>query len=534
MPRRKTRILILHNTPQPAGVDKAFTESEAGVLAEVQAVEQALRQLRLAHRTVGIRTFQELPAVLAAADETVVFNLVEGFRVDPEASALVPSVVRSFGKACTGNDTRGLLLSLDKWQSKTLLAAGGLPTPEGLLVPPGQPVPTRIPFDGPFIVKPVEADASEGIDKTSVIVKPGRALRDAVRRIHHRWAGPALIERFIDGRELNVSVVCRADTLEVLPLAEIDFSAFEADRPRIVGYEAKWLADSFEYRHTPRLIPAPLPKRLTERIRALAKDACRVLSCLDYCRVDFRLDEGNRPYVLEVNANPDITPDAGFAAALEAAAISYDAFIKLTVENALAKSHLVARSSHLVKRPKATRYELRATRYEIRWCQPSDRQTVLSFLAETGFFRPDEIEVAREVLDAAVAEGPQGHYQSYVACVDPESDCGLREARDTNPKSLPVGWICFGPTPCTMGSLDIYWVGVAAPWQGRGIGRALVGFAEQAIAECGGRLIVIETSSRGAYRPTRRFYEALGYREAARVPEFYGPGDHRVTFTKAL
>ena len=124
----------------------------------------------------------------------------------------------------------------------------------------------------------------------------------------------------------------------MLPLAEIDFSAFEAGRPRIVGYEAKWLEDSFEYQHTPRIIPAPLPKRVAERIRELAAAACRTLSCFEYCRVDFRLDKANRPYVLEVNANPDISPDAGFAAAIEAAGISYPAFVKLEIDNAVSQS----------------------------------------------------------------------------------------------------------------------------------------------------------------------------------------------------
>lgn len=521
MPRRKTSVLILHNSPQPAHTDRTFAESEAGVLAEVQAVENALRRLRIGCRTVAVRRFQDLPSCLAAADETVVFNLIEGFWENAEQANLVPSVVQSFGKACTGNDTQGLLLSLNKARSKALLTAAGLPVPQGLVISPGQPVPMRGLFDGPFIVKPAQTDASEGIDKASVIAKPGKTLREAVRRIHEHWNEPALIEQFIEGRELNVSVISRAGKLEVLPLAEIDFSAFEPDRPRIVGYEAKWLEDSFEYHNTPRMIPAPLPRRLTKRIGSLAEDACRALSCLDYCRVDFRLDPANQPYILEVNANPDISPDAGFAAAIEAAGISYASFVKLTIENALARGDL-ARRGH----PAPAAVFLTGNRTEggtpspreIRRCARSDRQVVLSFLAETGFFRPDEMQIAREVLDQALAEGAQGHYQSFVACV------GLEV----------VGWICFGPTPCTLGSFDIYWIGVATAWQGRGIGRALTAFAEKEILDRGGRLVVIETSSRDVYQPTRRFYETLGYRQAACVPEFYGPGDHRVIFTKTL
>ena len=561
MPRRKISVLILYNSPRLATVgwvltprvpstdahetrgvrphptdNLAFAESEAGVLAEVEAVSRALDKLRIPHRVVGVREFEELPGVLSASDEPVVFNLVEGFWTDPSRATLVPPVVRSFGKACTGNDTPGLLLSLDKWQSKTLLAAAGIPTPKGLIVPPGESIPTRELFEGPYIVKPVQTDASEGIDKTSIVPTRGKALRQVVERIHQQMAQPALIEQFIDGRELNISVipqvgrasplardsragptrsgVSRRGDLQVLPLAEIDFSAFDAGRPRIVGYEAKWLEDSFEYHHTPRIIPAPLPKRLAERIRELAAVSCRALSCGEYCRVDFRLDKANRPYVLEVNANPDISPDAGFAAALDAAGLTYQAFVKLEIDNAAKRLSVVgSRTPAVGNRQLTTDYRVPI---DIRWCRPEDRQVVLSFLAETGFFRPDEIDIARELIDSAIAEGSKGHYQSFVACVDKET----------------VGWVCWGPTPCTLGTFDVYWIGVAPAWQGRGIGRALTNFAEQAITEHGGRLFVVETSSRETYTPTRRFYETLGYYEAGRISDFYGPGDDRVIFLK--
>ena len=571
MPHRKISVLILYNSPQTVGwglphrssdggasptlqTDNrhAFAESEAGVLAEVEAISRALDKLRIPHRTVGVRLFEELPGVLAAADEPVVFNLVEGFWADAKRANLVPTVVSSFGKACTGNDAQGLLFSLDKWQSKTLLAAAGIPTPKGLIVPPDQAIPVRDLFEGPYIVKPVQMDGSEGIDNTSIVHGHGKALRQVVQRIHDQLGQPALIEQYIEGRELNVSVIFRVgrasslarkgratpDELEVLPLAEIDFSAFEAGRPRIVGYEAKWLEDSFEYQHTPRIIPAPLPKRLTERIRDLAAASCRALSCFEYCRVDFRLDKASRPYVLEVNANCDISLGGGFAAALEAAGISYKAFVKLQIDNAVARTPVVG------NRQLTTDVRLPI---DIHWSRPEDRQVVLSFLADTGFFRPDEIDIARELLDSAIAEGTKGHYQSFVACVnqgsgfrDQGSGAEDRVAADPRPptpdtlqSSAPVGWVCWGPTPCTLGTFDIYWIGVAAAWQGRGIGWALTAFAEQAIADRGGRLFVVETSSRETYAPTRRFYEALGYREAGRIPDFYGPGDDRVIFIKA-
>ncbi len=547
MPRRKISVLILYNSPHSSG-RQAFVESEAGVLGEVEAVRQALEELRIPHRVVGIREFEELPGVLSASDEPVVFNLVEGFWTDPNRATLVPAVIRSFGKACTGNDTPGLLLSLDKWQSKTLLTAAGIPTPKGLIVPPGESIPTRDLFEGPYIVKPVQTDGSEGIDNTNLVPGRGTGLRRIVRRIHDQLGQSALIEPYIEGRELNVSVISRKGELEALPPAEIDFSAFEAGRPRIVGYEAKWLEDSFEYNHTPRLLPAPVPKRLTERLRSLAAASCRALSCWEYCRVDFRLDKANQPYVLEVNANPDISFDGGFASAIEAAGLSYPAFVKLEIDNAVRRSSQLSVHS---SQPRPDRRQLttdnrQPTTVDIRWCGPEDRQVVLSFLAQTGFFRPDEIDIARELIDSGIAEGPKGHYQSFVACVDEGSDCGLRiadcglkktgaanpKADIRHPQSLPVGWVCWGPTPCTLGTFDIYWIGVASAWQGRGIGRALTAFAEQTITERGGRLFVVETSSRETYAPTRRFYEALSYREAGRIPDFYGPGDDRVIFVK--
>jgi len=553
VPRRKTSVLILYNSPKPAGWglshqspanQPAFAESEAGVLDEVEVVRRALHKLRIPCRALGVRRFDELPGVLAAADEPVVFNLIEGFWADAQQANVVPAVVHSYGKACTGNDTPGLLFSLDKWQSKILLAAAGIPTPKGLLVPPGRPIPTRDLFEGPYIVKPVQADGSEGISNASLVSGRGPALRRIVQRLHEQLGQPALIEQYIDGRELNVSVISRRGELEVLSPAEIDFGDFGVDRPRIIGYEAKWLVESFEYQHTPRILPARLPRRLTERIRALAAASCRALSCFEYCRVDFRLDPANRPYVLEVNANCDIAPDAGFAAALEAAGISFEAFVQIQIDNAARRVKESVKCQ--VSSVKTSNFKLQTSKLPIavRWCRPEDRQMVLSFLAETGFFRPDEIAVARELFDSALAEGPKGHYQSFVATVgssqlsvpsSPSGDVGrqLSTAQRQPSTAETVGWVCWGPTPCTLGTYDIYWLGVAPAWQGRGIGRALTDFAEQAIAQAGGRLLIVETSSRPTYAPTRRFYEILGYREAGRIPDFYGPGDDRVIFRKS-
>ncbi|OGV64688.1 MAG: hypothetical protein A2498_13860 [Lentisphaerae bacterium RIFOXYC12_FULL_60_16] len=154
----------------------------------------------------------------------------------------------------------------------------------------------------------------------------------------------------------------------------------------------------------------------------------------------------------------------------------------------------------------------------MRWTVNEDRDAILKLVTDTNVFRPDEIVIAEEVLDDALVRGENGHYQSYTF---------MRDNR-------PVGWVCFGPTPCTVGTFDVYWLATDPAFQGKGIGKALMAHAERLITERGGRLSVVETAGRAVYTPTRTFYERRGYRQAARVPDFYGVGDDKVIYTKPL
>lgn len=154
----------------------------------------------------------------------------------------------------------------------------------------------------------------------------------------------------------------------------------------------------------------------------------------------------------------------------------------------------------------------------IRASRLSDRDAILEFMRGTGMFRPDEIDIAAEVLDDALAAGPAGHYQSYTAELF----------------GRIVGWVCFGPTPCTVGTYDIYWIAVDQSMQGKGIGKALMTHSEQLIRQLGGRLAIVETNGREEYNPTRQFYLRCGYTLAARVQDFYSIGDDKVIFTKVL
>jgi ribosomal protein S18 acetylase RimI-like enzyme len=154
----------------------------------------------------------------------------------------------------------------------------------------------------------------------------------------------------------------------------------------------------------------------------------------------------------------------------------------------------------------------------IKGASPRHRDRVSEIVEATGIFRPDEADIALEVFDGAV-EHPGVDYNALGAF---DEDGQM------------VGFACFGPTPCTVGTWDLYWIAVDPGGHRQGVGRKLMDACEQRIAVGGGRLIVVETSSRTDYGPTRAFYEALGYSAAARVPGFYADGDDLVVYTKRL
>jgi ribosomal protein S18 acetylase RimI-like enzyme len=150
---------------------------------------------------------------------------------------------------------------------------------------------------------------------------------------------------------------------------------------------------------------------------------------------------------------------------------------------------------------------------------PADRPAVLALIEATGFFRPDEIAVAEELIDIALDRPDQKDYGIVV---------------DTDETGAVTGYMTYGPTPLTLGTFDLYWMAVDPKAQGKGVGKALVRWLEEYVRKQGGRLIVIETSSTEKYEPTRRFYVGLDYTEVARIPDFYGPGDGRVIYTKRV
>ncbi len=153
----------------------------------------------------------------------------------------------------------------------------------------------------------------------------------------------------------------------------------------------------------------------------------------------------------------------------------------------------------------------------LRHLSVADRGRIEEITRAVGLFREDEIPVALEVFDEAMATGAGGPYDVLGA----EADARL------------AGWICWGPTPCTLGTYDLYWMAVDPPLQGSGLGTALIAEMERRLAGKA-RLIVVETAGRSDYQATRRFYQARGYRAVATIPDFYAPGDDQVVYVKRV
>jgi D-alanine-D-alanine ligase len=306
--------------------------SEADTLRTVALARRTLRSFGVRVVDLGLRG--DARAVLARLTRRapdVVLNLCDAPLGDVVLEPHVPAALELLGIPYTGAGPAALDLCRHKPAVKERLAAAGIPTPAWSVVARGDRLPAWEAW--PAIVKPAAEDASCGIDRRSV-VRDRRALRERVAFLHRRYREPALVERFLGGRELNVALVGGAAP-SVLPYGEIDFSDMPADRPRIVTFDAKWRAGGAEDRGTRAVAARPLPVAVRRAMHNHALDAWRITGVRDYARVDFRLDERCRPFVLEVNPNPDLAPEAGLSRAWARAGGDWPGLLLAILEQAL-------------------------------------------------------------------------------------------------------------------------------------------------------------------------------------------------------
>jgi D-alanine-D-alanine ligase len=266
----------------------------------------------------------------------LVFNACEGIDGTAALEPAVISTLEVLGIPFTGSSSWTTALCLRKHIVNTVLDRAGLPIPRFGIVRPGEALPT---VGFPAICKPAAEDASIGVEQRSV-VRTMRALAARVGAMHERW-DEVLVQHYVDGREVNVGLIGEL----VLPISEIRFDRMPKRMWRIVSYRSKWDSGSEEDLGAEPQCPADLPAELTAEIKRLALAAWRAVGSRGYGRVDMRIDRSGRPWILEVNANPDIAPDAGFARMAHAAGMDYGALVRAICEQALAQRVLPSAST---------------------------------------------------------------------------------------------------------------------------------------------------------------------------------------------
>ena len=315
-------VVVLYNESQT--LIKGEPED---MLAENEVIECAAliaKALSPHYKVVQVPVRTEVELALAPYPPTkwMVFNLAEGLDGKLFEGARIAWALEAMGYCFTGSGGDSLAYSTHKAITKKMLQQVHIPTPRGWVFRHSCEIDGGVEF--PVIVKPVAEDGSLGIWDEAVAHNK-KALSTKVDYILERYCQLALVEEFIPGREFNIAVW--GNPPEVLPLYEIDFSDFSNPQEQIVSYAAKWMEDSFAYHHTPGICPASVDKHLGDEIRKVALGAFQALKCKGYARVDIRVSNENIPYVIEVNCNPDLAPEAGFARATQTAGYSYQDMI---------------------------------------------------------------------------------------------------------------------------------------------------------------------------------------------------------------
>jgi D-alanine-D-alanine ligase len=305
------RVLVLHDVvPPDAPPDQQDALVQAEVFRSVLAADG---------HEVTVGAFRLDADAIAAARPDLVVNLVESVAGEGRLCHLAPATFEVLGVPFTGSGSAAMAVTCHKRLCKRVLAAQGVAVPSDW--PAGGPV---------WIVKSLWEHASVGLADDCVL--PGPAVEAGIERLRGRLGGEVVAETFVEGRELNVSLLETPDGVRVLPLAEITFD-LPPGRPHIVGYAAKWDDDSIEAKGTNRTFDVAGIDR--DAVEQLVRRVWATLGLRGYVRVDLRIDAAGTPYVLEVNCNPCLSPDAGFLAACARGGLDVATVVRSIVDAAL-------------------------------------------------------------------------------------------------------------------------------------------------------------------------------------------------------
>jgi D-alanine-D-alanine ligase len=301
---------------------------EQDVLVQAGHVSRSLAEQGYEPTVIAVSAdFSRLIDHLNILQPDFAFNLVESIMGQGRLIHMAPSILDYLQIPYTGARTEAIFTTSQKLIAKRFMRMSGLDTPPWI----SPAYPGADPFTpGIYVIKSVWEHASVGLDEDSIVsVQSEKKLHKIMNSRRESLGGACFAEAFIAGREFNLSLLAGPDGPDVLPPAEIRFDDYPPGKLHVVGYRAKWDEDSFEYRHTPRTFDfpaedAPLLQKLTD----LAMECWQLFDLKGYARVDFRVDQAGRPWILEINTNPCLSPDAGFYAAAKCAGLKFNGVIE--------------------------------------------------------------------------------------------------------------------------------------------------------------------------------------------------------------
>lgn len=330
MPKAKeyANVVILYNTwstwsDQERHDADLMTDAMVGALTAI------------GHKVAICEFWKDVGPQIARFDpsEWIVFNWCEGVEGEVGGDARVCAELDALGYTYTGNTPSTLKLSVEKGRAKRMLERWNIPTPPGREFKRAADIKSWSHF--PAIVKPVSQHCSVAVTRDAV-VHTLDALRERVAYVNETLGEGALVEAFVAGREINVGVWGNGRP-RLLPLREIDFSRIENPLHQMVTWDSKWVPDSPEWHAMPVIVQPEVSDALRARIEDVVMRTYRAFECRDYARVDLRIDAGEMPFVVDVNPNPDICPDGGFAGGADAAGYPYGEAISYIISMAVTR-----------------------------------------------------------------------------------------------------------------------------------------------------------------------------------------------------
>jgi len=330
------KVLVLFDLARPVEAGEQFSPRELKEEEDKPTEADVLKALkRLGHEVETLGIFDDVLAIIETIKRfapDVVFNLTESFRDNREHEANIPALLELMKVRYTGAKADGLILCKDKVLAKKVLLYHRVRVPHFVISQQSRPLKRLRRFIFPAFVKPIGEESSDGIAKASFARSEEEALERA-RFINEKFQCDALIEEYIDGRELYLSVMGN-NKLTVFPPREIFFEQIPEDEPKFATFKAKW-DDAYRKKWGIRNGPArELSPELDEKLARLARKVYRALKVQGLGRIDVRLTPAGEIMVIEANPNPSLAHDEDFAQAAASSGLEYDALIQKIVDSA--------------------------------------------------------------------------------------------------------------------------------------------------------------------------------------------------------